>query len=160
MNQPITAIAAVAANRVIGADNDLVWRNSDDFKRFKALTMGGALVLGRKNHEAIGRPLPGRESFVVTRNQHWRADGVHVHHDVDAAIDAALATGRRVWILGGGEVYAQAWARTEALEITHVDLALEGDVLFPEIDPAEWTETAREERDGFRWVSYRRVSPA
>ena len=157
---PITAIASVAANAVIGADNDLVWRNREDFARLKSLTMGGALVVGRKNHQAIGRPLPGRETFVVTRDPQWRADGVQVRHDLDEAIDAALATGRRVWIFGGAQVYAGAWARTEALEITRIHANLPGDVYFPEIAEREWAETAREDREGFSWVSYRRISPA
>ncbi|OYN94285.1 dihydrofolate reductase [Propionibacteriaceae bacterium ES.041] len=152
----VTAIAAVAANGVIGADNDLAWRHREDFAHLKALTMGGVLVMGRKNYESIGRPLPGRDSYVVTRNPDWTADGVRVFGDLDEAIDAALATGKRVWIFGGGEVYAQAWPRTDALEITEVHADLAGDTHFPPVDPAEWTETAREDRDGFSWVSYRR----
>lgn len=151
-----TAIAAVAANGVIGADGDLVWRSREDFAHLKALTMGGVLVMGRKNHESIGRPLPGRDSYVVTRNPDWSAEGVRVFGDLDQAIDAAEATGRPVWIFGGGEVYAQAWPRTDALEITEIHADLAGDVHFPEIDPAQWQETAREDRDGFSWVSYRR----
>ena len=152
----ITAIAAVAANGVIGADGDLVWRSREDFAHLKALTMGGVLVMGRKNHESIGRPLPGRDSYVVTRDPDWSAPGVRVFGDLDEAIDAALATGRRVWIFGGGEVYAQAWPRTDALEITEIDAEYDGDVHFPAIDPTQWQETAREDRDGFSWVSYRR----
>ena len=154
----VTAIAAVAANGVIGADNDLAWRHSEDFAHLKALTMGGVLVMGRKNYESIGRPLPGRESYVVTRNPDWTADGVHVFGDLDEAIDAALATGKRVWIFGGGEVYAQAWARTDGLEVTEIDAHLPGDTYFPTIDPDDWRETAREDRGGFSWVRYRRRS--
>lgn len=152
----ITAIAAVATNGVIGADNAIPWRVEGDFARLKRLTMGGVLVMGRRTFDSIGRPLPGRESYVVTRNPTWSAEGTTVFADVDAALDAALATGRQVWVFGGGEIYRAAWGRTQALEITHVEAAPEGDAYFPEIDPAEWQETAREDRPGFSWVSYRR----
>ncbi|WP_035756573.1 dihydrofolate reductase [Granulicoccus phenolivorans] len=154
----IRAIAAVTRNGVIGADGDLVWRNREDFARLKQLTMGGVLVMGRKNYESIGRPLPGRESYVVTRNPDWSAAGVRTFASVDAALDAAVATGRDVWVFGGGEIYAAAWARTTWLEITEVDLAVPGDVYFPRIDPAYWQEVAREQRVGFSWVTYRRTA--
>lgn len=153
---PIRAIAAVAANGVIGADNDLIWTSREDFQRLKALTMGGALVMGRRTFDSIGRPLPGRTSHVVTRNQQWSADGVIVHHDVDAALDAALASGRPVWVFGGGAIYRAAWPRIVELEITAIAASFDGDTTFPEIDPQTWKETARDVRDGFSWVSYRR----
>lgn len=152
----ITAIAAVAANGVIGADNAIPWRLEGDFPRLKRLTMGGVLVMGRKTFDSIGRPLPGRESFVVTRNRNWTAAGVRVFHDVDAALDAALATGKPVWVFGGGEIYRQAWARTTALEITQVELSPPGDATFPAIDPQQWRIVAREDREGFSWVRYER----
>lgn len=153
---PITAIAAVAENGVIGAENAIPWRLEGDFARLKRLTMGGVLVMGRRTFESIGRPLPGRESFVVTRNPGWEADGARVFADPDAALDAALATGKPVWVFGGGEIYRAAWARTEALEITHVAVAPDGDAFFPPIDPADWVEVAREDRTGFSWVRYER----
>jgi dihydrofolate reductase len=155
----VTAIAAVARNGVIGADNAIPWRLEGDFPRVRRLTMGGVLVMGRKTYDSIGRPLPGRDSCVVTRNPDWQAPGVQVFGSVDAAVDAALATGKQVWIFGGGEIYRQAWPRTTALEITHVDAAPEGDAYFPEIDVAQWQEVSREERDGFAWVRYERRTP-
>lgn len=157
---PVTAIAAVAANGVIGVDNTIPWRLDGDFPRVKQLTMGGVLVMGRKTFESIGRPLPGRDSFVVTRNPRWQAEGVRTFSAVDDALDAALATGKPVWVFGGGEIYRQAWQRTTALEITHVALSPPGDATFPEIDQAEWQEVAREDRAGFSWVRYERVTPA
>lgn len=156
----VTAIAAVARNGVIGADNDVPWWIEDDLPRLKNLTMGGVLVMGRRTFDSVGRPLPGRDSFVITRNRSWQAAGVRVFGDVDAALDAALATGKSVWVFGGGEIYRQAWARTTALEITHVDLAPEGDATFPPIDPQEWREVGREDRDGFAFVRYERRTPA
>ncbi|MDO5683520.1 MAG: dihydrofolate reductase [Propionibacteriaceae bacterium] len=152
----ITAIAAVADNGVIGADNAIPWRLDGDFARLKRLTMGGVLVMGRKTFDSIPGTLPGRESFVVTRNPAWQAPGVRVFGDVDEALDTALATGKPVWVFGGGEIYRQAWARTTALEITHVHQQPEGDATFPAIDAAEWDEVAREEREGFSWVRYER----
>ncbi|HHV20695.1 MAG TPA: dihydrofolate reductase [Propionibacterium sp.] len=160
MTQEITAIAAVATNGVIGVDNTIPWRLAGDFARLKQLTMGGVLVMGRRTFESIGRPLPGRESFVVTRNPDWQAAGVRTFGDVDSALDAALATGKAVWVFGGGEIYRQAWARTTALEITHVEQSPAGDATFPEIDPAEWRVVTRENREGFSWVSYVRVTSA
>lgn len=155
--QRITAIAAVAANGVIGADNAIPWQLEGDFPRLKRITMGGVLVMGRKTFESIGRPLPGRESFVVTRNPEWQAAGVRVFSDVDAALDAAVATGKEVWVFGGGEIYRQAWDRTTTLEITHVELSPPGDATFPDIDPRTWRAVMREDRAGFSWVRYERV---
>ncbi|MDO5498503.1 MAG: dihydrofolate reductase [Propionibacteriaceae bacterium] len=153
---PITAIAAVAANGVIGSDNVIPWHLDGDFARLKRLTMGGVLVMGRKTFESIGRPLPGRESFVVTRNPQWQAPGVRTFGSVDEALNAALATGKPVWVFGGGEIYRQAWDRTSALEITHVEQSPQGDAVFPEIDPDQWRAVTREDRLGFFWVRYER----
>lgn len=157
VSKPITAIAAVAANGVIGAENTIPWRLDGDFPRVKRLTMGGVLVMGRKTFDSIGRPLPGRESFVVTRNPEWRVAGVRTFDDVDAALDAALATGKPVWVFGGEQVYRRAWDRITALEITHVELSPPGDAVFPDIDPAQWRTVTREDREGFSWVRYERV---
>lgn len=152
----VTAIAAVARNGIIGADNTIPWRLEGDFPRVRRLTMGGVLVMGRKTFDSIGRPLPGRDSYVVTRNPDWHHPGVQVFGNVDAALDAALATGKPVWVFGGGEIYRAAWDRTTALEITSVDAAPAGDASFPMIDPAQWREASREERPGFAWVRYER----
>lgn len=161
MSEPaatITAIAAVARNGVIGAENDIPWRLDGDFPRVRRLTMGGVLVMGRKTFDSIGRPLPGRESFVITRNPTWQAPGVHTFNSVEAALDAALATGKPVWVFGGGEIYRQAWDRIDTLEITHVYAEPAGDAVFPRIDPDHWREVSREERVGFAWVRYVRIS--
>lgn len=158
---PIRAIAAVAENGVIGADGDQPWSHREDFARLKRLTADGVLVMGRRTFEAIGKPLPGRSSFVVTRNPEWQrtvaefGERVQVFDDVDTALDAAVRTGRPVWVFGGGQIYRAAWSRTEELEITEVHAEFDGDTYFPEIDPREWKETAREARDGFSWVTYR-----
>lgn len=156
---PITLIASVSRNGVIGRAGDLAWRHQDDLARVKRLTMGRALVMGRRTYDSIGRPLPGRRTIVVTRQPGWTAAGVTVTHSVAGAL-AAAAGSPEIIVFGGGELYAQLIGRADRLEITHIHQDLDGDTRFPPIDPAIWQETAREERDGFAWVTYlRRGSP-
>ena len=152
----VIGIAAVARNGVIGAGNDIPWRIPEDWARFKALTTGHVLIMGRKTYDSIGRPLPGRTTVVITRDPAWRADGVIVAADLDSAFAAASAVApEKVFVAGGGQVYAAAWDRLDALEITEVDAAPDGDVRFPTIG-ADWAETAREQRPGFAFVTLRR----
>jgi dihydrofolate reductase len=153
----IIAIAAVAANGVIGAGNDIPWRIPADWQRFKALTMGSVLIMGRKTYDSIGRPLPGRTIFVITRDRMWRGEGVRAVPSLDEALDQALELdSQTIFVAGGGEIYRAAWDRLTGLEITEVDQNPDGEVTFPEIDPDDWIETAREPRDGYSFVSYRR----
>ncbi len=159
----IVAIAAVCANGVIGADGDQPWSHRADFARFKALTLGHVMVMGRKTYDAIGRALPGRHTIVLTRDPQWQPHGkggdtVRTVSD----LDTALAMARRDWpeagvaILGGGQIYRLALPVTTRLEITEVEAELPGDTTFPSIDPDQWTETSRTVADGFSWVTYRR----
>ena len=155
----IVGIAAVARNGVIGSGNDIPWRIPEDWQRFKRLTMGNVLIMGRKTYDSIGRPLPGRTTFVITRDRMWRGDGVRVVPVLDEAFEqAALLTPETIFVAGGGEIYRAAWDRLTGLEITEVDQTPPGEVTFPEIDPATWSETSREDHDGFSFVSYRRVA--
>ena len=155
----IVGIAAVARNGVIGSANDIPWRIPQDWQRFKQLTMGNVLIMGRKTYDSIGRPLPGRTTFVITRDRMWRGDGVRVVPTLDAAFEqAAQLAPKMIFVAGGGEIYRAAWERLARLEITEVDQTPSGEVTFPEIDPAEWSETLREDHDGFSFVSYRRVA--
>jgi dihydrofolate reductase len=155
----VIGIAAVAANGVIGVDNDIPWRIPADWKRFKALTMGHVLIMGRKTYDSIGRALAGRTTFVITRDRMWRGDGVLAVPSVDEALDQArLLDSQTIYVAGGGEIYRAAWDRLTRLEITEVELNPDGEVTFPEIDPDEWIETAREPQDGYSFVSYRRRS--
>lgn len=154
----ITLIAAVAANGVIGAGGTMPWHLPDDLRRFKAITTGHTLVMGRKTYESIGRPLPGRRTIVVTRDPRWSADGVEVTSSLDAALHHA--PGETVFVAGGGDIYTQTIDRADRLEITHVRRTVEGDTVFPDIDPARWEATATDERDGFTFVTYgRRAIP-
>ena len=165
---PVILVAAVARNRVIGRDNGLAWRLSSDLKRFKALTMGKPMIMGRKTFESIGKALPGRETIVVTRDRAARFAGAQAAHDLAAALAAAAAAARRmgaseIIIAGGGDLYSQTISGAARLHITEVDLTPQGDTLFPPIDPAVWRETAREihtkspsDEADFSFVTYER----
>lgn len=156
----VIAIAAVAANGVIGAANDIPWRIPADWQRFKALTMGNVLIMGRKTYDSIGRALPGRTTLVITRDRMWRADGVRPVLSLDEAFDQALLLDpQAIYVAGGGEIYRAAWDRLTGLEITEVDQNPAGEVTFPAIDDEEWMETGRESHDGYSFVSYRRRLP-
>jgi dihydrofolate reductase len=153
----IIGIAAVAANGVIGAENDIPWRIPADWQRFKALTLGHALIMGRRTYDSIGRPLPGRTTFVITRDRMWRGEGVRAVASVEEALDQAmLLDSQTIFVAGGGEIFRAAWDRLTGLEITEVDQNPDGEVSFPEIDPAEWIEVSREAHEGYSFVSYRR----
>lgn len=156
----IALIAAVAKNGVIGRDGDLPWRLSTDLKRFKALTLGHTLVMGRATYDSIGRPLPGRKTVVLTRNPDWRAEGVEVAHSVEAALDRE----GEVFVAGGAQVYALSFPHAAVLHLSLVDAAPKGDTVFPEFDAAEWG-VAEEEflapgpRDDHAHRYYRLVRP-
>lgn len=154
----VIGIAAVARNGVIGAGNDIPWRIREDWVRFKTITMGHVLIMGRKTYDSIGRPLPGRTTIVVTRDPSWTAEGILVVRDLGEAFETAYALApEKVFVAGGGEIYAAAWDRLDCLEITEVDVEPDGDVLFPRIGP-EWQERARDVRDGFRFITFGRNS--
>ena len=172
MSLPLVFIVAVAKNGVIGGDNQLLWRLSGDLKRFKALTMGKPMIMGRKTFESIGKPLPGRETIVVTRDNAWAFEGVHVAHDLERALALADEVGQRmgaseVTVVGGAEIYRQLLPRAARVEWTEVDLAPEGDARFEPLDPARWQETAREvhartpegkDEADYAFVTYQRIT--
>jgi dihydrofolate reductase len=154
----VIAIAAVARNGVIGAEGDIPWRIPADWARFKRLTMGQVLIMGRKTWASIGRALPGRTTFVVTRDGRWRGDGVYAVPAVEQAFEQAAARNpETIFVAGGGEIYRAAWDRLTGLEITEVDAEPDGDVTFPPIDPQLWSEVSREPHEGFSFVRYRRA---
>jgi dihydrofolate reductase len=156
-------IAALASNRVIGRNNALPWNLPADLKRFKTLTMGHTVVMGRKTHESIGRALPGRRNLVISRNRDYSAPGCEVFASVDAAIAACRAE-EEIFIIGGAELYRQSLPRAQCLEFTEIQAAFEGDATFPEIPPGDWREAGREIHGdepgiGFRYdfVRYERI---
>jgi dihydrofolate reductase len=141
----ISIIVAIAENNVIGNNNQLIWHIPDDLKRFKALTMGHHIIMGRKTWESIGRPLPGRKSIVVTRNTNYEANGAQIAYSLESAI--AMAKGdEEVFIIGGGELYRQALPLANKLYLTKVHSNYEGDVTFPQINTNEWKEVHSEKR--------------
>lgn len=156
----VVAVAAVARNGVIGAAGGIPWHLPGDLPRFKRLTLGHVIIMGRKTYESIGRPLPGRITIVITRNPDWSAEGIELAHSWEDARRSAIAQdlGGPIFVVGGGDIYRAAWPDLDRLEITDVEQAPDGDATFPAIDPKTWIETYRdEEHDGFAWVTYRRT---
>lgn len=155
----VTIVAAVARNGCIGKDGALPWRIPEDLKRYRAITMGKVLVMGRKTWESIPakfRPLPGRTNVVITRQADYPLpDGVERAPSLGTALAAHASDD--VVVNGGAEIYAQAMDRADALDVTHVHRDVDGDAFFPSIDPARWRETWREDHDGFSFVTYERV---
>ncbi|MHA6297681.1 dihydrofolate reductase [Devosia sp. CAU 1758] len=153
----IALIAAVARNNVIGADQAMPWHIPSDFAWFKQTTMGKPMVMGRKQFETFSKPLAGRPHIVVSRQHDYRPEGVLVRHSLQEALAAArrlaeASNQNEIMVIGGGDIYAQAMPLADRLYISHVDLAPEGDVHFPPVDPAEWRvvaepEVPRSERD-------------
>ena len=142
-------VVAVAKNGVIGRNGGLPWRLPTDLKHFKALTLGKPMVMGRRTWDSIGRPLPGRETIVVTGDPNFSASGVHVAHSIEAGLALAQEHARRmgadtIMIVGGSDIFAALINRADIIHLTEVDLTPEGDVLFPPLDPAHWCEIACE----------------
>ena len=132
----ISIIAAISRkDRGLGKDNDLLWRIPDDLKRFKKLTMGHPIIMGRKTYESIGHPLPGRDNIVVTRNEDYQVEGVIVTHSLEEAIEKAKSLDdEEVFIIGGGQIYEQAIPIAQKLYLTLIDTEKEADVFFPEYE--------------------------
>ena len=144
MNAPeITLIVAAADNGVIGRDNALPWHLPEDLKRFKRLTLGKPIVMGRKTFEAIGKPLPGRQNIVVTRATNYRRDGITIVHDVEAALRAAGGA-PEVMVIGGAELFRFFLPRAARVHLTRVHAQIDGDAIWPELDAREWQVVARE----------------
>lgn len=142
--QMLTLIAAVAKNGAIGKDNALPpWRLSADLKRFKALTTGHPVVMGRKTWESLGRPLPGRHNIVLTRNHGFHPDGATVVHSIEEALTAATNPDE-IFVIGGAEIYALAMPRADRLQLTEIDADFDGDTWFPKFERGLWRETQRE----------------
>ena len=139
----ISLVVAMDRNRLIGRDNGLPWHLSADLKHFKAVTLGKPVIMGRKTHESIGRPLPGRRNIVISRNPAYRAPGCEVFTGLDEAL-AALADAEEAAVIGGAEIFKQALPLADKMELTVIDETFEGDAWFPEYDEREWHFTAVE----------------
>jgi dihydrofolate reductase len=156
----VTLVVAVARNGVIGRDGGIPWHLPGDLAHFKAVTLGGTLVMGRRTYESIGRPLPGRRTVVVTRSDGWSADGVDVAPSVERAVTDAVAEGQEVYVAGGAQVYADAMALADRAVVSEVDAEPDGDTFWPGLDPAVWREVSRDPREGFEVVTYGRAAGA
>lgn len=167
---PVVLIAAIADNGVIGRDNQLIWRLRTDLRRFRDLTMGCPIIMGRKTFLSIGKPLPGRQTVVLSRDPQFGPDGVYVVPTLEQALETAQRLGqamgaRAVVVAGGGEVYAQALRLADRLELTFVHAEPEGDAVFPTFDRATFRESARSEHPAgpedefpFDFVTFERVA--
>lgn len=140
----LSVIVAMDRNGVIGKDNDLPWHLSSDLKHFKAITMGKPIVMGRKTHESIGRPLPGRENIVVTRNINYKTEGCTVVNSLEVLSDYCHGH-NEIMIMGGAELYKQAINKATRLYLTEVQAEVEGDTFFPEFNHEEWQEVERQD---------------
>ena len=161
----VSLIVARARNGVIGRDNAMPWHLPEDLKHFKSMTMGHALVMGRRTFDSIGRPLPGRRIVVLTRDPGWARGGCERAGSIEAAL-ALLADQREIFIAGGAEIYRQALPHAIRMLITDIDLAPEGDTWFEEPDPRDWQSVNRSEAQSASGLHYsirelvRRDSPA
>jgi dihydrofolate reductase len=162
----LVLVLARARNGVIGNRGALPWHLPDDLKRFKRMTVGKPVIMGRKTFESIGKPLPGRQNIVLTRDPDWRAEGVTVVPNLAEAIAAAgldpRARADGIMVIGGAQIYAEALPSATRIELTEIDAEPEGDTVMPPFDPARWQETAREThgpadgRPGFAFVTLTR----
>jgi dihydrofolate reductase len=159
----ITMIAAVAENNALGMDNKLIWHLSDDLKRFKNLTKGHHVIMGRKTFESMPKALPNRTNVVITRKAEYAAENAHVVNTLEAAL-ALAQEDDRPFIIGGGEIYRQAMAFANCIELTRVHDDFEADTFFPEIDTAVWREVWRENHDkdekhahAFSFIRYEKI---
>ena len=141
----ISLIAALAENRAIGKNNQLLWHLPNDLRWFKKNTIGKPIIMGRKTYESIGRPLPQRQNIVVTRNFHFEAPGCTVVTSLEAALEAARGA-EEVMVIGGAELYALALPQTKRLYLTRVQGTFDADAYFPELDWQVWRETFKEEQ--------------
>ncbi len=149
----MSLVVAMAENNVIGRDGDLPWHIPADLKHFKAVTMGKPIVMGRRTYESIGRPLPGRLNIVVTRDPSRQWDGVEAVQSLPDALDRAAADGAdEIMIIGGGDLYRAALPLAQRIYLTRVHEAVEGDTVFPDLDPSEWRTASSDRRDDIHSV--------
>ncbi|MDR6430614.1 dihydrofolate reductase [Brucella pseudogrignonensis] len=146
----LSIVVAASENNVIGRDNDMPWKLSTDLKRFKALTLGKPVIMGRKTWESIGRPLPGRPNLVVTRDAGFKADGATIVSSLEDAIELGRKFATElgvdeVCIIGGGKIYAQALPFVDRVHLTRVLATIDGDTFFPALDSKIWKEISSED---------------
>jgi dihydrofolate reductase len=157
----IIIISGVAKNGVIGNKGKLPWHISEDLKRFKDLTLGSPVVMGRKTYESIvqilGKPLPGRRNIVLSKSMKSDEHGTEFFAHVKDALEEAKNYGSKIFVIGGQKIYEQMLEVADRMEITEVKKEFEGDSFFPKVNWGEWKETCREDKGDFSFVSYERV---
>lgn len=156
----IALVSAVAKNGVIGDKNNLPWYLPEDLKRFKEITAGKTVLMGRKTFESIisrlGKPLPNRTNIVITRDSNYKApEGAIVQTDIKSALREHAQ--KDIFIIGGGEIYKQTIDLADTLYITHIDKDIEGDTKFPEIDNSKWKLESEEKHEGYSFAVYKRA---
>lgn len=166
-NLEIVHVVAMDQQRCIGKNNDLPWHISADLKHFKEITQGGVVVMGRKTLESMGRTLPKRVNWVITRDTNWSFEGTKVVHSIEDALAQAVADVKAsekpdaIFVIGGGEIFKQTMNIADRLELTHVELDVQGDAYYPEI-PAEFKKVAYEQHIddktgiAFEFATYRK----
>ncbi|GAA4730059.1 dihydrofolate reductase [Flavisolibacter ginsenosidimutans] len=136
----ISLLVAASENNVIGKDNKLPWHLPDDLKYFKNLTWAMPILMGRKTFDSIGKPLPGRKSIVITRNNDWGHEGVDVVHSIEAAVEKAKEYGaKEIFVIGGAEIFKTSLPNANRIYLTRIHHPFDGDVFFPVINEKEWT---------------------
>ncbi len=140
----ISLIVAMASNRVIGLNNQMPWHLSADLKKFKAVTMGAPILMGRKTYQSIGRPLPGRTNIIISRNPDYRQDGCIVVNTIESALTKGSENAGELFIIGGSDLYNATLPIADSIYLTLINKAFDGDTFFPDIDAHDWLEVARE----------------
>jgi dihydrofolate reductase len=140
----ISLIVAMASNRVIGNNNLMPWHLSADLKKFKKITMGSPILMGRKTYESIGRPLPGRTNIIISRNPEYQQDGCLVFNDIETAIKKGCESAGEIFVIGGSDLYEAILPIADALYLTIINREFQGDTFFPDIDLNDWSEVERE----------------
>lgn len=153
----LSIIVAVANNNVIGQNNTLPWHLPEDLKRFKSLTMGHHIIMGRKTYESLGRLLPGRTTVIVTRNRQYKVEGAIVVHSLGEAINACKGDDE-VFLIGGAELFQIGFEQANKLYLTEIHADFNGDSFLPAFDLASWNETSREQRKAENGLSFSYVT--
>ena len=139
----ISLIVAMASNRVIGLNNQMPWHLSADLKKFKQITMGSPILMGRKTYESIGRPLPGRTNIIISRNPDYRQDGCVVVNGIEAALKKGGENAEELFIIGGSDLYKAMLPIADTLYLTQINKAFDGDTFFSELAVQDWVEVDR-----------------
>ncbi len=150
----ISLIVAMASNRVIGLNNQMPWHLSADLKRFKKITLGSPIVMGRKTFESIGRPLPGRTNIIISRNPAYKPEGCLVVNDIETALKAGCENAENIFVIGGSTLYQALLPVANTLYITQINKEFHGDTFFPHIDGNHWIEAERIDIDSDPDVSF------